>query len=66
MFKEITKKETVTFMVKWQTKRDFERKVLLEDDLTRMKSRGSSALAKKELQAVEKTLSESQSFIRLA
>ena len=66
MFKEITKKETVIFMVKWQQKSDFERKVLLEDDLTRMKSWGSSAKAKKELQAIEKTLSESQSFIRLA
>ena len=44
---------------------DFTRKVLMEDELTRVKSRGSSARAKKELQAIEKTMAESQSFLRL-
>ena len=39
--------------------------MLLEDELTRAKSRGSSARAKKELEAVEKTLAETQSFARL-
>ena len=43
----------------------FEQKVLLEDELTRVKSRSSSARAKRELEAVEKTIAESQSFARL-
>ena len=71
MFKEITPKKTIVHMLKRQQTHkfetdfeDFTQKVLLEDERTRVKSRESSANARKELKAVGKTLAKSQ-FHRL-